>query len=456
MALGISAGGGVISNYDGLFVTNSFQVGSAIRLRINATSGNVQSFDSHYSLTRSDFSISDGAGTDWFNVHTNNSWSLGLWNSDTSGNINGPANNITFNATGQIVSISLEAGNATLQSSGLSVGGTGTGYAIWSADALTISQNLNGSDVTNLSGNSISIGTVAAARLDPTTAFTNGIAMTNLSGGAIKTGTISDARLSANVALLNANNNFTSSSQKITGILNVTNNSTVPVTVGGSINGDFDISITNLSSGITAAAGYSAYNDSGSRGAFGQQSSGYTTYKTIVANDFALYKSISGNIDFLNDVATGKIILTAGARSTPDICIDSLTRGIGIGTTNCAGAFVVAIPASIQTNTAAFSFNTNVITLGSTFTNQAQRGWVDLSLAFNDSVTGTPSATIVITYATKTNTFIVSPLVIGVAGSITNVTPYRLGPSSKFTVTDTSTGSGASVSINAATSVGQE
>jgi len=89
------------------------------------------------------------------------------------------------------------------------------------------------------------------------------------------------------------------------------------------------VNISNQSTGTAAWAGISAGNSTGG-GSLYKLSSGYTTYKTQAANDLGFINTVSGNISILNDWATGHILLTSGASTTPHFQVRSNGR-IAIG-----------------------------------------------------------------------------------------------------------------------------
>ncbi len=86
------------------------------------------------------------------------------------------------------------------------------------------------------------------------------------------------------------------------------------------------------------------------------------------------------------------------------------------------------------------SYFTNTL---STFTNGGRVSSVEMLIRFTDSVTGTPSATI----STGHSSLRVTPVVLGVAGLITNLYTFQVAPNGIVSVTDTSTGTGASIAV---------
>ena len=85
------------------------------------------------------------------------------------------------------------------------------------------------------------------------------------------------------------------------------------------------VNVSNQSTGIAAWAGMSVGNSTGG-GSLYKLSSGYTAYKTQLANDLGFINTVSGNISILNDWASGKVILTAGASSTQHFSVEANGR----------------------------------------------------------------------------------------------------------------------------------
>lgn len=90
------------------------------------------------------------------------------------------------------------------------------------------------------------------------------------------------------------------------------------------------IALSNASTGTGAGAGL-AFSNSSSNGSLFKTSSGYTTYKTLVAHDTGFYNAVAGNISVLNDYASGNINFAAGGSSTAQLTIGT-TGNILIGT----------------------------------------------------------------------------------------------------------------------------
>lgn len=90
--------------------------------------------------------------------------------------------------------------------------------------------------------------------------------------------------------------------------------------------------IQNTSTGGAANAGFVVRNSTHSGQIF-KLGTGYTTYKTLVANDFGVYNSGAGDISLLNDVSGGKIKFTTGTSSTAQMTLTAAGRLL-IGTTS--------------------------------------------------------------------------------------------------------------------------
>jgi len=91
------------------------------------------------------------------------------------------------------------------------------------------------------------------------------------------------------------------------------------------------IETQNTSTGAAANSGIIVRN-SASAGQLFKLSTGYVTYKTLVANDLGFYNGTSGDISLLNDVAAGKIKFTTGTSSTAQMTLTAAGRLL-IGTT---------------------------------------------------------------------------------------------------------------------------
>jgi hypothetical protein len=96
---------------------------------------------------------------------------------------------------------------------------------------------------------------------------------------------------------------------------------------------------TSSASGETQCGFY--VENGTSNGQLYKAGTGYTTRKTIAANDLGFYNAAAGNISILNDFASGSIILTAGGSSTAQWTIGAngdLTAADGeniiVGSTN--------------------------------------------------------------------------------------------------------------------------
>jgi hypothetical protein len=105
---------------------------------------------------------------------------------------------------------------------------------------------------------------------------------------------------------------------------------------GSGIDGLFAIRIKNTNATGQQTAEFRVENNLGSSGRMFILGSSFVTYKTLSANDLGFYKATSGNISILNDVASGRILLTAGASSSAHQIIFA-NGNIGIGTTTDAG-----------------------------------------------------------------------------------------------------------------------
>lgn len=82
------------------------------------------------------------------------------------------------------------------------------------------------------------------------------------------------------------------------------------------------VQVTNSTSGASSVASLTAVSSNGSI-VVGKYSATTTAYKTVLANDGYLYLNNAGNINILNDVATGTIKFTAGGSSTVHWTINS-------------------------------------------------------------------------------------------------------------------------------------
>lgn len=114
---------------------------------------------------------------------------------------------------------------------------------------------------------------------------------------------------------------------------------------GGVNSNRISITTTNAASD----AQFSAQNNLGQFGIMFKAGSTYPTYKTLLKGDWGGYNEGDGNISFLNDYVSGKIILTAGGSSTPHLTVNadgSLTQLItsSIIRADAAGKLVAAIP----------------------------------------------------------------------------------------------------------------
>ena len=85
------------------------------------------------------------------------------------------------------------------------------------------------------------------------------------------------------------------------------------------------IETQNTSTGTAANSGIIVRN-SATSGQLFKLSTGYTTYKTLVASDLGFYNSGAGDISLLNDFSTGKIKFTTGTSSTAQMTLTSAGR----------------------------------------------------------------------------------------------------------------------------------
>lgn len=118
-----------------------------------------------------------------------------------------------------------------------------------------------------------------------------------------------------------------------------------------------------------------------------------------------------------------------------------------------AANFTVLTSSSIPTNTANFDFTTGwATTLATRYTNGTRRATLLLGLKLIDTATGTPVATIKIEQngagGALTNTFLFSEPGTIVSTITNTVNCGRLNPGAVVTITDTSTGTGASIAID--------
>ncbi|MDD4178673.1 MAG: hypothetical protein PHH14_01305 [Candidatus Margulisbacteria bacterium] len=110
---------------------------------------------------------------------------------------------------------------------------------------------------------------------------------------------------------------------------------------GTGLNGAHAIRIKNTSSTGNQSAEFRAENNLGYSARMFKIGSGYGTWKTLAANDIGFYNANAGNISILNDVAAGKILLTAGGASSAHVTINA-NGNVGIGTTSPAQKLSVA------------------------------------------------------------------------------------------------------------------
>lgn len=94
------------------------------------------------------------------------------------------------------------------------------------------------------------------------------------------------------------------------------------VQVTGNINGSVTMTARNNSTGNGAGAGFNAFNNAGKIAQFFKAGTGYSTYKTIKANDCGFYTD-NGDFSFLNDGVGGAIQFTAGNDSIAHLLVKS-------------------------------------------------------------------------------------------------------------------------------------
>jgi hypothetical protein len=85
------------------------------------------------------------------------------------------------------------------------------------------------------------------------------------------------------------------------------------------------IETQNTSTGTAANSGIIVRN-SATSGQLFKLSTGYTTYKTLVASDLGFYNAGAGDISLLNEVAAGKIKFTTGTSSTAQMTLTAAGR----------------------------------------------------------------------------------------------------------------------------------
>jgi predicted heme/steroid binding protein len=95
------------------------------------------------------------------------------------------------------------------------------------------------------------------------------------------------------------------------------------------------LEIINNSTGTAANAGVVVRNSTHSAQLF-KLSTGYSTYKTLLANDLGFYNVGAGDISVLNDFSTGNIKFAAGGSSTAHLTIFS-NGNVGINQNTDAG-----------------------------------------------------------------------------------------------------------------------
>lgn len=102
----------------------------------------------------------------------------------------------------------------------------------------------------------------------------------------------------------------------------------------GNVGSGLTFRIENINSGVNPAYAQLELkgNNAGAGGVF-KACSGYTGYKTILANDFGFTNVFSGNMCFLNDVSTGNINFSAGGLASGGILLNNI-NAVGVGTSS--------------------------------------------------------------------------------------------------------------------------
>lgn len=100
-------------------------------------------------------------------------------------------------------------------------------------------------------------------------------------------------------------------------------------------NSNTRLQVSNISTGSQASAEFWLTSNGGTA-SWSKFSSNRTTYKIQKANDAGLYNGTAGDIIFLNDVSTGKILFSAGGSATAQVTLFS-NGNVGINTTTDAG-----------------------------------------------------------------------------------------------------------------------
>lgn len=135
---------------------------------------------------------------------------------------------------------------------------------------------------------------------------------------------------------------------RLTGKVGVGISPSEQIDVLGSLNGFFRLKIKNNSTGTAAYAG-SHYENSliNSSLTIFKTGTGYTTYKSLKANDSGIYNAgAAGDISILNDYTSGNINFSAGASSSVQMVLMPSGR-LGIGNTSPQRTFHVTGEARI-------------------------------------------------------------------------------------------------------------
>jgi hypothetical protein len=142
-------------------------------------------------------------------------------------------------------------------------------------------------------------------------------------------------------------------------------------------------------------------------------------------------------------------LLDAVNLNNATLTLSNIVAAGAITLTNSSGTNWLMGKSRIDTNISPVSVTANWYgtTLAANITNIQQRAIVKLVMAFNDVATGTPQATVTITDNGTTNAYPYT-IIGGIVASITNSLNIGvIGPGAIVNVTDTSYGTGASVSV---------
>jgi hypothetical protein len=189
-------------------------------------------------------------------------------------------------------------GNTASDRMYMGVGGTTTGDAFQNRGYFFSAANLEG---INFTANKATTGDIRF--------FTGGVneRMRIFGGGNISIGSTTDSGEKFQVT----------GTAKITGASSFGGNMTLSLNQ----NANTTMTVSNTTVGGTSVSEFVL--QSNTVGAFGKTSSGYTTFKTIVASDFYMYNAGAGDITILNNFATGNIKFTSGGSSTEHMRLTS-------------------------------------------------------------------------------------------------------------------------------------